>query len=121
MRIIDRKAFLEMEGPVLYAKVREGCDPEESLLIKVGNSGVDDWCYDPIDVVGALCCKSSDECADRIYAMAQDSDVSFPVDYESTCRDGLHEGTEVKFAVFEEADVRGLAARINKLLAAMPQ
>nr|WP_176456136.1 hypothetical protein [Pseudomonas fluorescens]CEK42595.1 hypothetical protein PQBR55_0216 [Pseudomonas fluorescens SBW25] len=119
MRIIDRQAFLAIAGPVLYTKVRANCDPEESLWIKVGNAGDDDWCYDAIDASGALQCGGSEELADRIYAMTRDPSESCPMDYESTRRDGLHEGDEVKFVVFEKPDIERLSARINKLLAAM--
>lgn len=121
MRIIDRKAFLAIDGPVLYTKVCTNCDPDEGLWIKVGNDGADDWCYDSIDATGALQSSGSDDLADKIHAMTSNPAESYPVVYESTCRDGLHEGDEVKFVVFERSDIERLSARISKLLNAMPQ
>lgn len=119
MRIIDRKAFLAHDGPVLYAKVRANCDPDEGLCIKVGNAGDNDWCYDPIDPAGALESSGSGEHADKLASMDDNPDEVASMDYESTCRDGLYEGGEVKFAVFDKEDVKRLLERLSLLMQGM--
>lgn len=119
MKIIDRQAFLAIVPPVLYTKMHAGCDPDESLWIKCANDEPDDWLYTSIDAVGALECSGYMERADMIQAMESDPSVSCPVDYAAISRDGLHEGDEVKFVVFEKQDIERLSARFSSLLSAM--
>ena len=116
MLIIDRQSFLAIEGSVLYTKLRKNCGPDEGLFIKVGNAGNNDWRYDSIDAAGALECGSSDELWEKISSMEKDPNEHAAIDYETTSRDGFFEGDDVKFVVFDKADVERLSGRISKLL-----
>ena len=111
MRIVNRKEFLAIEGPVLFRK----CDsyPDGDLCVKTSNMG-NDFVY--FEVAGFESNFDSDiETFKAIVEMLKDSSKSLPLEVEVTSRDGFF-NEEEKYLIYEKEDVKLLIDSLSKLL-----
>jgi hypothetical protein len=111
MKIINRKAFLAIEGEVLYSNFSPMIF--EGLNIKCGNAGNNDFIYQPI--IDAIDSESSE----RFFEAISDSQLnggSMKMDFfDSVGRDGTFD-EDALFAVWERADVEALMTRLGDVL-----
>lgn len=114
MKIIDRAAFLALPEGVLYSKYSPHIIGQ--LAIKGATCGDDFYTQDVADCLAAY---SSDEYFELI-ERAQQTGESIPLDLEYEGRDGLFDGDEVKFAVWEKGDVLQLVSRLLQLAVFRP-
>lgn len=114
MRIVGRKAFLEMPAGTVYAKYAP-CAFEE-LFIKgdtiVHDERAIDWFYQ--DIVGAIEARDSGDLMDEL-ELARTAGKSLRMDFETQGRDGCFEEEQL-FAVWERADVEALLKRLHRTL-----
>lgn len=115
MKIVDRKAFLEMPANTLYAKY--GHCYFDDLHIKgesiVGHEGeLIDWFYQ--DIAGALATANSIEWTDKLFA-SHEGGTSIEMDFNCEGRDGCFDKEQL-FAIYEKKDVVALIARLSETL-----
>lgn len=114
MKIVDRKAFMNLPAGTVYAKYapqyfQEICIKGESIIGNDGNHI--DWLELRILQVES---EGSDEESDILF-QAEEEGQSFTLDLDCWGRDGMFEDSE-KFAVYEIQDVKQLIARLGQAL-----
>ena len=100
MRIVNRKEFLAMPSGTVYCKY-ERMGIMGDLCIKY-KSLPSDWYY--LAIADFDDCNDSVEFTEKLDQMEKDSKVSYPLNCDTTERDGLFEDDE-KFMVYEDIDV----------------
>ncbi len=102
MRIVNRKEFLSMPSGTVYCKY--GDNYFGDMSIKYG-SLLNDWDYQAIGDFDD--CNDSGEMFDKLDQMKADSSVSFPLNCDTSMRDGLFEDEQM-FVVFSSSDVKNI-------------
>lgn len=113
MRIVDRQAFLALPSPTVYIKIPQRWLCDGTLCIKIGNTANSgDWFYQTLNDPEGGAVDSGDQfaCLDAMI----DRGVSYPIDQESTYRDGCFDDTEL-FLVYEKADVEFLVEALKEV------
>jgi hypothetical protein len=111
MRIVDRKKFLAMPAGTVFAKFKP-CYFEE-LMVK-GETWGNDFTYQ--DIADAIACTDSGDFADKLDD-AVEHGTSVAMDFDCYGRDGCFTPDQL-FAVYEQADVEGMIALLQRSLAA---
>lgn len=109
MRIINRKAFLELPSGIVYCKYTSlGCFGD--ICIKGNSTGYDDWWY--LNIVNGW--EGCDGSADfhNLMSDAEGGAIDIRNDLECDSRDGLFEEDQL-FCVYDATDIQDL---INKLV-----
>jgi hypothetical protein len=109
MKIVNREDFLKLRAGTLYSKY-ELCNFGD-LLIK-GGSLENDWCFQQI--ADAIEAGDTGEFVDSL-AKAKETGESVKMDFDCMGRDGMFEEDQL-FAVWEDADVRGLIKRLEETI-----
>lgn len=109
MKIVDRATFLALPENTLFAKYAP-CYFEE-LCIK-GET----WPHDFLvqQIADAIESKGSEDFCKKL-DLAQFEGASLPMDFNNMSRDGCFDADQL-FAVYEDADVRALIARLTECL-----
>ena len=107
MRIVNRKEFLAMPSRTMYCKYK--CMGIFGDLCIKYQSLENDWYY--LTLADFDDCNDSVEFVNKLDQMEKDSKVSYPLNCDTTARDGLFEDDEM-FMVYDDSDVM----RMIKLL-----
>ena len=111
MRIVDRKTFLAIEHEVLFTKIwKERTD--DFIFIKTGNSGDNDFIVLSLIPESLIAHNCSNDLFNKVESLRKDPNLSLPTEFDGTGRDGSFDGDEVRFMIFEPADVDGLIMRL---------
>lgn len=119
MKIVSREEFLAIEGEVVFGIVEEHNQDIglNTLYIKAGNVGPNDYCYDTLDAgaleVGATV---NAEYWDQIEKLRKGEEV--PLDFSCASRAALDIRDNQKYAILDIADVTRLRDRLNQVLSA---
>lgn len=119
MKIVNRQTFLALPANTVfstYAPCSFG-----PLMIKgdtlYGDDGAAwDFCEQGID--GAIACTGSEDMMAKLEVAERDG-TSLAMDFDSQGREGLYDDT-MRYAVWEEADVRALVNRLKQCLPEQP-
>ncbi len=111
MKLLNRKEFLKMPAGTLFMKF-EPCVFGD-LCVFQGPAGNNDFYYDPLG--DAIAHRGSLDLHDHVFPGLKLGE-SMPMDFDCTGRDGLFDGDEIKFAVYEKADIEGLIAKLQTCL-----
>lgn len=99
MRIVNRKEFLAMPEGTVYCKYGDIYFGDLSIKYR---SLTNDWIY---QVIGDFDdAQNSEEMFDKLGQMKADSSVLFPLNCDTTMRDGLYEDEQM-FVVYDNKDV----------------
>lgn len=115
MRIVDRQTFLTLPAGTVYAKFgdpnEERCFDFGAVEIKDDTVAGCDWYA--VQLAGNFeAAANTNEWVDECERMLAGEESS-AIDLETMCRDGLFDAGQ-KFAVFSQADVDALIARLAK-------
>ena len=108
MKIVNRTEFLKMKPGTLYSSYKPCIFGD--IEIK-GDSLENDWYYQQIN--DAIDCNDSGEFAEKLFASEKDGS-SIDMDFHCEGRNGMYDGEEFMFAVWEKKDVVALIERLRK-------
>lgn len=111
MRIVDRKTFLAINHEVLFTKICKD-RTDDFIFIKTGNSGDNDFIVLSLIPESLIAHDSCGDLWDKVEKLREDPNLSLPTEFDGTGRDGSFDGDEVRFMIFEPADVDGLIMRL---------
>lgn len=103
MRIVNRKEFLAMPSGTVYCKY-ERMGILGDLCIKYRSLKAD-WYY--LALADFDDCNDSTEFVDKLDQMEKDPKLSYPLNCDTTARDGLFEDNEM-FMVYDKKDVMNI-------------
>lgn len=107
MKIVDRKTFLSLPAGTLFSKFEP--DIFSDIRIKEDTCGDNDWFEQQI--ADAIECSGSENFADKCDRMVNGESVK--MDFDCIGRDGCFDDDQL-FAVWEQADIDALIARLQK-------
>ena len=110
MRIVDRKTFLSLPANTLFCKYHASRGFQE-LQIKGDSLSSNDYISQAI--ADAIENNSSEQYAELLHKAEFDG-ANISMDFDSGYRDGLFDGDDVKFAVYDQEDVSRLIARLRE-------
>lgn len=114
MRVVDRKAFLNMPAGTLFAKY-DPCVFQE-LRIKVGNCGADDFFYS--NIVDAIDSYESGQFG-ALLEESRETGASVAMDFDAISRDGCFDDDQL-FGIFEPEDLLKLIAKLTSIAGDLP-
>ena len=112
MKIIDLAEFRKLKPGTIFMKY-EPCIFGD-LGVKQDTLGERDFLYESITC--ELDYDSSDAMLDALTSAGVDSEVSLPMDFDATSRDGMFDDNQL-FAIYEKQDVVGLIEKLRTCLA----
>lgn len=113
MRIVDRKEFQKLPENTLYCKFQPSCFGD--ICIK-SSSPEDDWGNDFVVDYLALFVDIGEETSQDKIVDKYKVGTEFRWDDEQTSRDGMFEGDEVMFAVYDNQDIEQLIHKLKKCI-----
>lgn len=124
MKILNRKQFLALPAGVIYTKFMpclfgDLAVKKESISSAIAVPGritTDDWHYHDFMELAVM---DSGERADKLFE-GMEKDISIPMDFESTSRDGFYDQDQL-FAVLEKEDVFGLIHMLKGIVPDYPE
>lgn len=105
MKVVDRKTFLALPVGTVYQKY-EGHSHPESLAIKDGICGDNDWFYIGINTVELGPCSA--------YGFSLDQDQE--LDFETGGRDGCYDDEEIQYCIWSKEDISNLIKRLERTI-----
>lgn len=113
MKLIDRKAFLEMPNGTIYSTYEPCiCD---SLSIKISNVGDNDWSYIPLDTISFINTEGSGDLYDKLLNLKPNDSIDTDISMNESYRDGVFDKDEM-FMVFSRDEVEKLIGVLTQTL-----